>query len=87
MNDSPSSGLRSDLQIALEASCDALVAMQLVRSNATDRSLRAAAMTAISALRRAITELRAAEDAGTSLLASGFVLERRTGSDDAPSTA
>ncbi len=64
------------VEAALEASCAALVELQLVRSLAADNDELVAATTcAIAALRSAITDLRDAHAPGANLLAGGFVLE------------
>jgi hypothetical protein len=63
------------LEAALEASCAALVELQLVRSLAgEDAELVATSTAAIAALRGAIAELRAAQVGSSHPLSQGFVL-------------
>lgn len=62
---------------ALEASCEALVALQLVRGLASDESLKLHTTRAIELVRRSIKELRAARGEPPSPFAYGFVLGRQ----------
>lgn len=67
--------LASDhLEAALQADCEALVALQVIRSLANDE-LEPHVIRAIDALRRAIVDLRAARGETRSPLAHGFVTD------------
>jgi hypothetical protein len=63
------------IEAALEASCETLVALELMRAAARDGDpISNQARHAIKSLRRAITELRSSSEEPVSALAYGFVL-------------
>lgn len=63
------------LEAALQASCEALIALELIHALARDE-LETHAVRAIESLRRAIAELRAARGEEPSALVHGFVIGR-----------
>lgn len=63
---------RDRLEAAVEASCEALIELQLIRA-AGGEEVKVHANRAIDSLRRAIVELRAARGERPSVLAPGFV--------------
>jgi hypothetical protein len=67
---------RDSLEAALEASCEALVRLELIREVGGD-ALKAHADLAIDSLRRAIADIRAARGEHQSALAAGFVTGER----------
>ena len=74
---------RDRLEAALEASCEALIELELIRALAGD-DVNAHANLALDSLRRAIVELRAARGEQQSALAPGFVAgDPRDGSGEA----
>ena len=80
MND-PADTSASHVEAALEASCETLVTLELIETNAGgDERLGAQARLAIEQLRRAIAELREACDEPSNALGYGFVLGQRPGS-------
>jgi hypothetical protein len=72
------------LEAALEATCDALIELQLIRT-VGGNEVNAHANLAIDSLRRAIVELRAGRGEQPSALAPGFVTgDPRDGSREVP---
>jgi len=66
---------RDHIEAALEASCDTLVALEVIVALAScDRRGKEQATRAIKSLQRAISELRLAYDEHVSPLARGFVI-------------
>jgi hypothetical protein len=83
-SDPPDSRTSADhVEAALEASCDTLVALQVMSAFGADKIPGAEGQTAlaISSLRLAIAELRAAQQRRGSGIAAGFVLAARDPSD------
>jgi hypothetical protein len=74
---------RDHLEAALEASCEALVGLQLTRQVGGE-AVKAQADQAIDSLRRAIVELRAARGEDQSALAHGFVTGESTEGSSGP---
>lgn len=67
---------RDSLEAALQASCEALVRLELIRE-VGDAAVKAHADLAIDSLRRAIPDIRAARGEHQSALAHGFVTGER----------
>ena len=80
MSDQSDPRVTSDhLEAALEASCDTLIALQMIRALAHGQGLlERHATQAIKSLQCAIAELRNVREAEASALAFGFVLETRS---------
>jgi hypothetical protein len=75
------------LEAALEAACEALIELQLIRT-VGGNEVNAHANLAIESLRRAIVELRAGRGEQPSALAPGFVTgDAQDGSAEAPAVA
>ena len=66
------------LEAAIEASCETLVTLQMIREAAPDDDgLRSQTRRAIGSLRRAISELRTERAERASAVAYGFVVDTR----------
>lgn len=79
MSDPQDPLLTEHLEAALEASCAALVELQLLRGLTDEgEQIVGPVSCAIAALRGAIGELREAQTGQSNPLASGFVLDRET---------
>lgn len=75
-------------EAALEESCNALIALEVINTFALDEwEIKTHVVHAINSLRREIAHLRAARAHPVSALAHGFVAGIRSGSGDYPASA